>query len=79
MTKVYIVHFEDGMSASFTSTGFTSVDKAKAYLWYCYSEEVIPNLPSDKAEEYIEEDAITLDESGFIDCYGWIDSITIED
>lgn len=75
MTKVYIVNFDDGGIAM----GFTSIDKAKAYLWSRYSEEVLPNLPADRAAEYVEEDAKTLDESGYIAGYGWIEDTVIAD
>lgn len=75
MAKVYIVRFNGG--AIFT--GFTSIDKAKAFLWSCYSEDILPILPADRAAEDVEEDAKTLDESGYIIEYGWIEDIDIVD
>ena len=69
--SIYIVNFNDFEDYR----AYTSVEKAKAILWENYEREV----PEQVRAELTEQDRQTLDESLYIEDYGWVSEIDLYD
>ena len=68
---IYIVHFRDAEDYA----AYTSEAKAKQTIWEHYCEEI----SAETQARYGAEDRASLEESGCILGYGWIDAVPLYD
>ena len=71
MDKIYVLEFADcGKYCAYATR-----EKAKQVLWESYCDELLPTFSESNRETYYAEDYKSLEESGYIIDYGYIEEV----
>lgn len=73
--KIYVVSLVD----TYNYKAFISEKKATEELWKLYQEECLPFIPEEDREEVAAEDRRNLEEQGYIEDYGWITEVELDE
>lgn len=73
--KIYVVSLVD----NYNYKAFISEKKATEELWKLYQEECLPFISEEDREEVAAEDRRNLEEQGYIEDYGWITEVELDE
>ena len=72
MREVYVL-----VSANYGNTrAYASKKDARDELWQSYMDEFIPTISTNERDYYLQRDAVSFDDSDYIEDWGWIDTLT---
>ena len=72
MRQVYILVY-----ANYGNTrAYASKKDARDELWQSYMDEFIPTIPTNERDYYLQRDAVSFDDSDYIEDWGWIEPLT---